>query len=85
MKEILETIQKYGVNALLVFAILWLNNRMNNQEAKLERVEERLYNCLQNAEVKPLTTYPHEINQIRLVGVLEDKRRHFTRKREVVG
>ena len=80
MKEILETIQKYGINALLVFAILWLNNRMNKQEAKLERVEERLYNCLQHAEIKPLTTYKHEINKIRLVGILADKRRHFAGK-----
>ena len=85
MTEFFNNYSKYGVNVLFVCAILYLNTKLNNQEAKLERVEERLYNCLQNAEVKPLTTYPHEIDKIRLVGVLEDKRRHLARTREVVG
>jgi hypothetical protein len=36
----LENIEKYGVNALMFIAIIWMNNRLNE-------VERRLYDCME--------------------------------------
>lgn len=38
MKDTLETINKYGVTAVMLGALLWLNSRLST-------VEQRLYDC----------------------------------------
>jgi len=38
MKETLDALNKYGVTAGMVVAVIWLNSR-------LDTVEERLYDC----------------------------------------
>lgn len=48
MKEILVIINKYGVNALLVAAVFWLNSRLSD-------VENRLYNCYDKLSVSRIS------------------------------
>ena len=37
--EIIKAVKDYGVNAVLVIAVLWMNSRMND-------IEARFYDCL---------------------------------------
>lgn len=84
MIEFFNNYSKYGVNVLFVCAILYLNTKLNQQEAKLERVEFRLYDCLQTAEIQQLNTKHHEENNpIRLEAVLESRKRYINRKWQV--
>ena len=46
----LEHIEKYGVIALMFGAILWLNARLNN-------VEEKLYDCMEKRAEKTTDRY----------------------------
>ena len=49
MKETLELIKKYGATAVLLAWLLHTNMRVNDLEAKL-------YNCLQNNKYNPNTS-----------------------------
>lgn len=84
MTEFFNNYSKYGVNVLFVCAIIYLNTKLNQQEAKLERVEFRLYDCLQTAEIKQLNTKHYEkTNSICLEAVLESRKRYINRKWKV--
>jgi hypothetical protein len=45
-------LKKHGITALLCLCVFWLNNRMLKQDEKIERVEQRLYECLQESSYK---------------------------------
>lgn len=47
-----SVIKKHGISALLCFCIFWLNNRLINAEEKIEKVEDKLYECLQKSAYK---------------------------------
>lgn len=48
---ILDLTKKHGISALLIFALYWMN-------ARLERVETKLYDCLEDrAQAKSLPTH----------------------------
>lgn len=38
---IIESAKKHGISVLLIFALVWMNNRLSN-------VEEKLYDCLED-------------------------------------
>jgi len=58
--SVITTIKKHGVTALLVFCIFWLNNRLMNAESKIEKVEEKLYECLKESAYKSTNTQRKE-------------------------
>jgi len=62
----LENIEKYGVNALMFIAIIWLNARLN-------QVESRLYDCMEKRVER--TTDRHIERQINY-AVLPKKQRY---------
>jgi len=39
--SIIEAAKKHGISVLLIFALVWMNNRLSN-------VEEKLYDCLED-------------------------------------
>jgi hypothetical protein len=61
----LENIEKYGVNALMFIAIIWLNARLNE-------VESRLYNCMEKRAEK--TTERH-VDKIKTYAILPKKQK----------
>lgn len=83
MTEFFNNYSKYGVNVLFVCAIIYLNTKLNKQEAKLERVEFRLYDCLQTAEIQQLNNKHEENNPIRLEAILESRKRYLDGKWQV--
>jgi hypothetical protein len=62
----LENIEKYGVNALMFIAIIWMNNRLNE-------VESRLYDCMEKRVER--TTERHVKRHINY-AVLPKKQRY---------
>lgn len=38
--SVIEAAKKHGISVLLIFALVWMNNRLSN-------VEEKLYDCLE--------------------------------------
>jgi hypothetical protein len=61
----LDQIEKYGVNALMFIAIIWLNARLNE-------VESRLYNCMEKRAEK--TTDRH-VDKIKTYAILPKKQK----------
>ena len=52
MTEAYELVKKHGVNAVLFFALYWMNGR-------LESVEEKLYNCYDKLTIHNASTRPN--------------------------
>ena len=88
MNEFLSTYSKYGINALFVVAIGYLQLQLNKQEAKLERVEFQLYDCLRQPTAtisQSKSQQDEKINDVLMVAVLENKRRYIAGQWKVVG
>lgn len=65
MKESIELVNKYGINAVLFIALFWMNSRLSD-------VESRLYNCydkLTISEAIPIKKHHH----FKIEAVLPDK------------
>lgn len=65
---LIEAAKKHGISVLLIFALVWMNNRLSN-------VEEKLYDCLeeraQASEVPLSRKKHHEASYV--AAVLPDK------------
>ena len=46
--ETIKAIKDYGVIALCVICIVWMNSKMSGQDEKIERIEQRLYDCFED-------------------------------------
>lgn len=45
--DTIKAIKDYGTIAICVIGLFWFNNRSNQQDAKIERIESRLYDCFE--------------------------------------
>lgn len=68
MNDFPAIIAKYGVNGLLCVVCIWMNNR-------LEKVEQRLYNCLENKEIRLMQVNKHKETDTKhiLIAVMPSK------------
>lgn len=64
MKESIELVNKYGINAVLFIALFWMNSRLSD-------VESRLYNCYDKLSISEASTNTKE--HLQLVAILPDK------------
>lgn len=46
--ETIKAIKDYGTIAICVIGLVWFNNKTNQQDAKIERIESRLYDCFED-------------------------------------
>ena len=46
--ETIKVIKDYGTIAVCVIGLFWFNNRSNQQDSKIERIESRLYDCFED-------------------------------------
>ena len=73
---IIEGAKKHGISVLVIFACFWLNNRLTISEEKIGRLEDKLYDCLEDksniAINHPLTKKHYDYNE-QLVAVLPDR------------
>lgn len=65
---LIEAAKKHGISVLLIFALVWMNNRLSD-------VEEKLYDCLearsQASEIPLSRKQQHEVSYI--AAVLPDR------------
>lgn len=66
MAEKIEVIRKYGVTGALAFALLWMNNR-------LDKVEEKLYDCYEQQIATTNTHKPIEPIKYKCYAILPEK------------
>lgn len=67
--DILKAIRDYGINAILVVAVIWMNSRVNEVELKLydcfqHRIDEKWRNFYPNPQVTSMKNFailPEEI------------------------
>ena len=45
---IIEAAKKHGISVLLIFALFWLNSRLSVSEEKIGKLEDKLYDCLED-------------------------------------
>jgi hypothetical protein len=45
--DIIKAVKDYGTIAICVIGLVWFNNRSNEQDAKIERIELRLFDCFE--------------------------------------
>jgi len=45
--ESIKAIKEYGITAVLVFALVWQNTKMNQMDEKLTSIQNRLYDCFE--------------------------------------
>jgi len=83
--DYLELIKKHGVTACLVFAILFLNSKLNRTEDKIENVEARLYDCYEDKFQQQNKLTKNNIQRYEILAVLPEKSRirHARSKQEV--
>lgn len=46
--DTIKAIKDYGTIAICVIGLVWFNNRSNQQDAKIERIELRLFECFED-------------------------------------
>ena len=46
--EIIKAIKDYGSISICVVGLVWFNNRSDVQDQKIERIEQRLYDCFED-------------------------------------
>ena len=46
--DTIKAIKDYGTIAICVIGLFWFNNKTNSQDAKIERIESRLYDCFED-------------------------------------
>jgi late competence protein required for DNA uptake (superfamily II DNA/RNA helicase) len=46
--ETIKAIKDYGTISICVIGLFWFNNRSNQQDAKIERIESRLFDCFED-------------------------------------
>lgn len=65
---LIEAAKKHGISVLLIFALVWMNNRLSD-------VEEKLYDCLEEraqvSEIPLSRKQQHEVSYI--AAVLPDR------------
>lgn len=64
MKESIELVNKYGINAVLFIALFWMNSRLSD-------VESRLYNCYDKLSISQASKDVKD--HFPLVAILPDK------------
>ena len=86
IKEWFELLKKYGAKDLFfVVAIIFLYNMNAKNELKIENIEARLYDCLQDNQQYRRASTPIE-NNYPLLAVLPNEKtnlRHARAKRNV--
>ena len=45
--DAIKAIKDYGTISICVIGLFWFNNRSNQQDAKIERIELRLFDCFE--------------------------------------
>ena len=45
--DTIKAVKDYGTIAICVIGLFWFNNRSNEQDAKIERIELRLFDCFE--------------------------------------
>ena len=45
--EIIKAIKDYGTISICVIGLVWFNSKSNEQDAKIERIENKLYDCFE--------------------------------------
>jgi len=48
MLDTIKIIKDFGVLAICLYAMVWLNSRLTIQEQKTERIEDKLYDCFED-------------------------------------
>ena len=46
--ETIKAIERYGITAILVIAVIWMNNKVTEMDSKVTSIEMKLYDCLEN-------------------------------------
>ena len=73
---IIEAAKKHGISVLVIFACFWLNNRLTVSEDKISKLEDKLYDCLEdksNIATLPPRTNKHYQYEHQILAVLPDK------------
>ena len=73
---IIEAAKKHGISVLVIFACFWLNNRLTVSEDKISKLEDKLYDCLEdksNIAVLPPRTNKDYQYEHQILAVLPDK------------
>lgn len=73
---IIEAAKKHGISVLVIFACFWLNNRLTVSEEKISKLEDKLYDCLEDksniAALPPRTNKDYQYEH-QILAVLPDK------------
>ena len=77
--ESIKAIKDYGVTAVLVFALVWMNSKTNQMDEKLTTIQNRLYDCFEQ-RIKDNSynnMFGHEkrtsFNDVKVYGILPDE------------
>ena len=76
--ETIKAIKDYGITAVLVIALVWMNAKLSQMDEKVTRIEDKLYNCFEE-RIKENTVRmfgrEHEtsLNDIKIFGILPDE------------
>ncbi len=74
--DTIKAVKDYGTIAICVIGLFWFNNRSNEQDAKIERIELRLFDCFEERikENNRVNTFSREIAEVKKVyAVLPEK------------
>jgi len=78
MLDVIKAIKEYGITAILIFALFWMNAKLSQMDEKVTRIEDKLFNCFEERiKDNTLRMFGREretsLNEVKVFGILPDE------------
>jgi hypothetical protein len=78
MLEVIKAVKEYGITAILIFALFWMNAKLSQMDEKVTRIEDKLFNCFEERiKDNTMRMFGREretsLNEVKVFGILPDE------------
>ena len=76
--ETIKAVKEYGITAILIFALFWMNSKLTQMDEKVTRIEDKLFNCFEERiKDNSIRMFGREretsFNDVKVFGILPDE------------
>ena len=78
MLDVIKAVKEYGITAILIFALFWMNAKLSQMDEKVTRIEDKLFNCFEERiKDNTMRMFGREretsFNDVKVFGILPDE------------
>ena len=78
MLDVIKAVKEYGITAILIFALFWMNAKLSQMDEKVTRIEDKLFNCFEERiKDNTMRMFGREretsFNDVKVFGILPEE------------